>query len=535
MDELLNILSSGSGHEPMSYLESELKRWYSEIPENLRKKVWSAYLRNTKENDDYLRDGELDFMKTLFNAKIAAKSNVYRLGNIDFSNEGSYEGVFPEDATVGDVEDYQEGKTKVIYRNDDNRGTYEVCKLPSGEYMFAFPDAELFIKTRPGVVIKEGKSNSTSQLMEHLEKLTGSKIILKEVKVKPTNSTVLDNLKNLFKVKKGENLNLNQYSIYESTSEQLDILLGDYGDPETNSYGESIAGVLEDIPGYELGYAMGDDIPNSLTIHKDADLNYLFDNKTEDGDVVIDCIINVADLCTESGEYNPGNEDDLEEGTILSERVGDDDFLTYLQNETGVIFNEAAIDYPISTEVTLLLGNYNDTSHIDQIENLQADLDGKPGYEFETEMGDDIPKALKITSEADLSFLTGYTLAQLKEVTDSCTADEYPEEPLDEYDEDLNPLSENEEFDFDKGYSDEEESLDNEISREQLKELVYDIIPTLDDDEEAEIYVLRYGLKIQGDDDIVSVSDDYQNEGTGKGYKEALEDYAESFKYNDED
>lgn len=73
---------------------------------------------------------------------------------------------------------------------------------------------------------------------------------------------------------------------------------------------------------------------------------------------------------------------------------------------------------------------------------------------------------------------------------------------------------------------------DMEITKDNMDELVNDIIPSIEDDNEAQIYVERYNLFWESAD-YYTVNDKYNIQGTGLGLKEALENYGEQYKYND--
>lgn len=73
-----------------------------------------------------------------------------------------------------------------------------------------------------------------------------------------------------------------------------------------------------------------------------------------------------------------------------------------------------------------------------------------------------------------------------------------------------------------------------EITKSEMNELVDDIIPTIEDDNEALTYIERYELKYESADYYL-VKDKYDIEGTGSSLKEALENYGEQYKYECED
>lgn len=74
------------------------------------------------------------------------------------------------------------------------------------------------------------------------------------------------------------------------------------------------------------------------------------------------------------------------------------------------------------------------------------------------------------------------------------------------------------------------------ITKDNMDELVDSIIPSLDDNTEAEIYIERYGLTMEdGPEGVTLITDNKGIQGMGDGPKEALEAYGEQYKYQSED
>ena len=81
------------------------------------------------------------------------------ISDIDFSNDGNRDQIFSVNATDEDIEDFENGNVETVWESDEYGGTFGVYKLPSGEYLYAFPDAEFYAKTPRGVRII-GDSNT---------------------------------------------------------------------------------------------------------------------------------------------------------------------------------------------------------------------------------------------------------------------------------------------------------------------------------------------------------------------------------------
>jgi hypothetical protein len=75
------------------------------------------------------------------------------ISDIDFSDDGNRDQIFSVDATDEDIENFENGNVKTVWESDEYGGTFGVYKLPSGEYLYAFPDAEFYAKTPRGIKI----------------------------------------------------------------------------------------------------------------------------------------------------------------------------------------------------------------------------------------------------------------------------------------------------------------------------------------------------------------------------------------------
>jgi len=81
--------------------------------------------------------------------------------SIDFSDDGNRDEIFTIDATEEDIMNFEKGNVKTVFETDDYGGTFGVYKLSSGEFMYAFPDAEFYSKAPMGTQIVGGVKEDT--------------------------------------------------------------------------------------------------------------------------------------------------------------------------------------------------------------------------------------------------------------------------------------------------------------------------------------------------------------------------------------
>jgi len=77
--------------------------------------------------------------------------NTISVSDIDFHDDGNRDKIFNIPATDEDIEAFDNDEADLEW--EDEEGHFGVYKLPTGEYMYAFPDADYYIKTPKGTVI----------------------------------------------------------------------------------------------------------------------------------------------------------------------------------------------------------------------------------------------------------------------------------------------------------------------------------------------------------------------------------------------
>jgi hypothetical protein len=75
------------------------------------------------------------------------------ISDINFDNQDNINQIFSIPATDEDIEDFEQGKVEVVWENEEYGGSFGVFELPSGEFMFAFADAEFYVKAPLNVKI----------------------------------------------------------------------------------------------------------------------------------------------------------------------------------------------------------------------------------------------------------------------------------------------------------------------------------------------------------------------------------------------
>lgn len=81
------------------------------------------------------------------------EAKAIHVSDIDFNDDGNRDDIFTLKASEEDIMNFEEGNVETIFENSEYGGTFGVYKLPTGEYMYAFPDAEFYIKAPKGVKI----------------------------------------------------------------------------------------------------------------------------------------------------------------------------------------------------------------------------------------------------------------------------------------------------------------------------------------------------------------------------------------------
>ena len=124
----------------------------------------------SSDMDDESQSGDTDVMGI-------DEGKVVSIDSIDFSDEGNRDDIFTLEASDEDIENFEEGNVEIVFEDDEYGGTFGVYKLPTGEYMYAFPDAEFYTKAPKGIKIKgvgldEAKKKGTLDNKEEIgEKL----------------------------------------------------------------------------------------------------------------------------------------------------------------------------------------------------------------------------------------------------------------------------------------------------------------------------------------------------------------------------
>jgi len=76
-----------------------------------------------------------------------SKFEVIGLDEIDFSDDEELSKVFPFTPTNKELENLQKDKYPKVWEDSIGRGTIAIYELPDKVYMYAFEDAEYFLKT----------------------------------------------------------------------------------------------------------------------------------------------------------------------------------------------------------------------------------------------------------------------------------------------------------------------------------------------------------------------------------------------------
>jgi hypothetical protein len=85
--------------------------------------------------------------------KESINEKTINIADIDFGDQGNRDDIFTLDASEEDIQNLESGNVETVYQNDKYGGTFGVYKLPSGEYMYAFPDAEFYAKAPRNISI----------------------------------------------------------------------------------------------------------------------------------------------------------------------------------------------------------------------------------------------------------------------------------------------------------------------------------------------------------------------------------------------
>jgi len=81
------------------------------------------------------------------------EAKAIHVSDVDFNDDGNRDDIFTVEASEEDIQNFEKGNVKTIFQNDKYGGTFGVYELPTGEYLYAYPDAEFYIKAPKGVKI----------------------------------------------------------------------------------------------------------------------------------------------------------------------------------------------------------------------------------------------------------------------------------------------------------------------------------------------------------------------------------------------
>jgi hypothetical protein len=99
-------------------------------------------------------------------AGLLKEGKVVHISDIDFKDGGNRDDIFTLEVSEEDIQNFEEGNVETVFENDEYGGTFGVYKLPTGEYMYAFPDAEFYAKAPKGIRIVENNLNEVKQLQK---------------------------------------------------------------------------------------------------------------------------------------------------------------------------------------------------------------------------------------------------------------------------------------------------------------------------------------------------------------------------------
>jgi hypothetical protein len=87
------------------------------------------------------------------------EAKVLHVDDIDFKDDGNRDSIFTVEASEEDIQNFEEGNVETVFEDNEYGGTFGVYKLPTGEYMYAFPDAEAYAKAPKGVKIEDSAAS----------------------------------------------------------------------------------------------------------------------------------------------------------------------------------------------------------------------------------------------------------------------------------------------------------------------------------------------------------------------------------------
>lgn len=123
--------------------KGEYKLFYTDDPSNYLKFKGDGYKKYIGKTAE-----ELGIMKE---STVEEARKKISISDIDFNDDGNRDDIFSLPATDVDIEALENGEAELEW--EDDNGDFGVYKLPTGEYMYAFPDGDYYIKTPKGVVI----------------------------------------------------------------------------------------------------------------------------------------------------------------------------------------------------------------------------------------------------------------------------------------------------------------------------------------------------------------------------------------------
>jgi hypothetical protein len=110
-----------------------------------------------------VKESEMGGDRTNLTMNLNKESKVLHVDDIDFKDDGNRDSIFTVEASEEDIQNFEEGNVETVFEDNEYGGTFGVYKLPTGEYMYAFPDAEAYAKAPKGVKI-EAETESMNEM-----------------------------------------------------------------------------------------------------------------------------------------------------------------------------------------------------------------------------------------------------------------------------------------------------------------------------------------------------------------------------------
>lgn len=156
------LLATKPGDKIELTLDDDTKQQYVRVGTNSQNEPTFKMLKNDKpvSRESALAVSFIKVVKPIITRQMTGDPDVdfmgenktYKISDIDFRDDGNRDDIFTDDVTQADLDAIDNGKAKEIWR-DERGDDIRVYKLPTGEFMYAFPDADYFIKTPKGVTI----------------------------------------------------------------------------------------------------------------------------------------------------------------------------------------------------------------------------------------------------------------------------------------------------------------------------------------------------------------------------------------------